>query len=74
MKTKLSKYLWVVVAASALGLLFPGCAWQIGGDKPGPTVCKPTRGQELMDLKKARDQGAITEQEYQDQRAKVMQK
>lgn len=74
MKTRLSKYLWLIVAASALGILFPGCAWQIGGDKPGNTVCKPTRGQELIDLKKARDQGAITEDEYQAQRKTVLER
>jgi hypothetical protein len=74
MKTKLSKWVCLVVAASAMGILFPGCAWQIGGDKPGTTVNKPTRGQELIDLKKARDQGAITEDEYQAQRKKVLDK
>src|SRR5689334_19970250 len=50
MKTKLTRLICLAVAAS--GLLFSGCAWQIGGDKPGNTVCKPTRGQELIDLKK----------------------
>ena len=74
MKTRLSKYLWLIVAASTLALIGPGCAWQIGGDKPGTTVYKPTRGQELVDLKKARDQGAITEEEYQAQRKKVLER
>ena len=32
----------------------------------------PTRGQELIDLKRARDQGAITEDEYQAQRRRVL--
>ena len=31
-----------------------------------------TLGQELIDLKKAKDAGVISEQEYQDQRAKLM--
>ena len=31
-----------------------------------------SRGQELMDLKTARDSGAITDQEYQSQKEKVM--
>lgn len=74
MKTRLSKYLWLIVAASALGLLGTGCAWQIGGDKRGTTVNKPTRGQELIDLKKARDQGAMTEEEYQAQRKQVLER
>ena len=74
MKTKLSKYIALVVTACALGLLLPGCAWQIGGDKRGTTVNKPTRGQELIDLKKARDQGAMTEEEYQAQRKQVLER
>ena len=74
MKTRLSKYVCLVVGVSALGLLLPGCAWQIGGDKKGTIVEQPTRGRELMDLKLARDQGAMTEEEYQSQRKKVLEK
>lgn len=74
MKTKLCRWICLMVAACTLGLLFSGCAWQIGGDKSGPTVYRPTRGQELIDLKKARDQGVITEDEYQAQRKKVLEK
>lgn len=32
----------------------------------------PTVGQQLLDLKKARDTGAITEQEYDDEKAKLL--
>lgn len=74
MKTRSSKYMWLIVAATVLGLIGPGCAWQIGGDKKGTTMCKPTRGQELLDLKKARDQGAMTEEEYQAQRKQVLER
>lgn len=68
-----SKWL-VLLAATIMGLslLGDGCAWQIGGDKKGQTIVQPTRGQELLDLKKARDQGALTEDEYQAQRNKVL--
>jgi hypothetical protein len=62
------------VAASTLGHIGSGCAWQIGGDKPATAVHKPTRGQELIDLKKARDQGAMTEDEYQAQRKHVLER
>jgi hypothetical protein len=58
-----------------------GCAWSVGGKKTEccpapPTVSKapPTRGQELIDLKKARDQGAITEEEYSSQKKKILDK
>jgi len=74
MKTRLSRFMWLIAAASALGVLGSGCAWQIGGDKPATVVCKPTRGQELIDLKKAKDQGAMTEEEYQAQRKQVLER
>lgn len=72
MKRLITRGLVLLTAAGALGLLGSGCAWQIGGDKKGPTVQQPTKGQELADLKKAKDQGAITDQEYQAQRQKVL--
>jgi len=59
------------VTLSAL-LLFTGClALQVGGgDKK--EVEKATVGQQLVDLKAARDAGAITEAEYQTQKAKLL--
>ena len=70
MKNKLSK--WSVLAVCVAGFLLSSCAWQIGGDKKGTTTVQATRGQELIDLKKARDQGAITEDEYQAERKKIL--
>ena len=32
---------------------------------------QPTLGQELLDLKKARDEGAISDQEYEEMKAKL---
>ena len=58
------------IGALALGLA--GCAWSIGGKKAGETVVVPTRGQELIDLQRALDEGAISEEEYQDQRQKIL--
>ena len=57
---------WAVLAATGaiMGLLLSGCAWSIGSDKAHTAVLEPTRGQELIDLQKAKDQGAITEEEY----------
>jgi len=74
MKRKLLTWMLVLVSANTLGFLASGCAWQVGGDKRGPCLVQPTRGQELIDLKRARDAGAITEDEYQAQRKKVMER
>lgn len=52
--------------------LLSGCAWSIGGESTAHG--QPTRGQELIDLKKALDQGAITPEQYEAQKAKIMQK
>ena len=63
----------VLAVASALILsLVAGCAWSIGGKKEGGLSAHPTQGQELIDLKKARDQGALSEDEYQAQKARIM--
>ena len=57
-------------------LLLSGCAWSIdgGGHKPGTVIKQPTRGQELIDLKTAKDQGAITGEEYQAEKKKIMER
>jgi len=51
--------------------LLTGCAWQVGGDKKVTTM-EPTTGQQLIDLQKAKDSGAITDSEYQAQKAKLL--
>jgi hypothetical protein len=51
--------------------LVTGCAWQVGGDKKVTTM-QPTTGQQLVDLQKAKDSGAITDSEYQAQKAKLL--
>jgi len=43
------------------------CVASIGNRNPGVTV-----GQQLIDLQKARDAGAITEGEYQAEKAKIL--
>ncbi len=48
-----------------LCLLSAGCICSIGGgEKCPPAQQCTTAGQELIDLKKAHDQGAITDEEY----------
>ncbi len=60
------------VALAAATTLLTGCLnLQLGGGsttRPQP----PTVGQQLIDLKKARDTGAISEAEYQAARAKLL--
>jgi PBP1b-binding outer membrane lipoprotein LpoB len=59
------------VALSAM-LLFSGClALNVGGGSK-KAVENPTVGQQLTDLKTARDTGAITDAEYQTQKAKLL--
>ena len=59
-----------VVAISALTLL-GGCAWEVGGGTKHTTI-QPTMGQQLIDLQKAKEAGAITDAEYEVQKAKLL--
>lgn len=67
-----------MVKMLAVGLLLAslcGCSWSIGGSKQGPggpTLVQPTRGQELIDLRKAHESGSITDAEYETQKARIM--
>jgi hypothetical protein len=59
------------IALSAMVLLTGCLAFQIGGgDKKEER--KASVGQQLIDLKAARDRGAITDAEYETQKAKVL--
>jgi len=49
--------------------LLCGCAWSVGEHKDHSL---PTRGQELIDLKKALDAGAISEDEFQSQKKRLL--
>ena len=59
------------VGTVAFCFLVGGCAIDLG-NKTSPANSKATVGQELIDLKRARDGGAITEEEYQAQRRKII--
>ena len=59
-----------ILALLCVGIVTSGCAIQIGNRHPeasGGTV-----GQQLMDLKKAKDNGVISEGEYEAQKAKLL--
>ena len=60
----------LALGLAGLALALSGCVIAVGneGNKPFP----PTLGQQLTDLKKARDNGAITQEEYKTQRAKLL--
>ena len=52
----------IVLGVVLLAVTLSGCA--IGSGKT--EIIKPTLGQELMELKKAKESGAISEQEYEE--------
>ena len=78
-----------VLIGLAMAALLTGCSWDVrlgGGSKTsntatrsdekptiGQQVSSPTLGQQLVDLQKAKESGAITEEEYQAQKAKLLQ-
>ena len=55
--------------AASLGL--SGCVAAIG-NRDGKASSNTTLGQQLIDLQKAKDAGAMTEAEYQTQKAKLL--
>ena len=69
-KQRIAKWMAGLAMAGVLGWLVSGCAWSIGSDRKADA--RPTKGQELVDLKKAHDQGAITDQEYQAQKDRLL--
>jgi hypothetical protein len=66
----------LVVTATGLAalLLLNGCIVLSlgGGTKTTNETPKITVGQQLLDLQKAKESGAITETEYQAQKAKIL--
>jgi hypothetical protein len=67
----MKKTLIPTVACLSALMVLTGCVFAIGsGDK-----CKtqaPTVGQQLVDLQKAKDSGAINDAEFQAQKAKIL--
>ncbi len=69
------KYLVPATLALSAILLFGGCVGGLnlgGGTKT--EVRNPTLGQQLIDLQKARDSGAITPAEYDAKKAELLTK
>jgi hypothetical protein len=61
----------IMIAVSAMTLLTGCLGLQLGPDTITKTQA-PTVGQQLVDLQKAKDAGAITDAEYQAQKAKLL--
>ncbi|MGD0261847.1 MAG: SHOCT domain-containing protein [Verrucomicrobiota bacterium] len=63
----------IMVGVSAMTLLTGCLGLQLGPDSITKSQT-PTIGQQLIDLQKAKDDGAITDTEYQAQKAKLLAK
>jgi hypothetical protein len=61
----------IMVGVSAMTLLTGCLGLQLGPDSITKSQ-NPTVGQQLIDLQKAKDAGAITDSEYQAQKAKLL--
>lgn len=55
-----------------LSLSVSGCFLGKGDDNEKTSIRATTKGQELIDLQKAWDQGIITTEEYEKQRKKIL--
>lgn len=62
--------IWVV--AAAMGVTLAGCGG--GGAEVRSEMTTVSTGQQLIDLKKALDSGAMTKKEYDREREKVLDK
>jgi hypothetical protein len=59
------------LATASMLVLLSGCVIELGtGSRT--VVQKPTIGQQLLDLQKAKDSGAITDSEFEAQKAKLL--
>lgn len=62
-------------ACVAAAVLLNGCiSFSLGGGSRSTTeTARPTVGQQLVDLQKAKDTGAISEAEFQVQKSRILQ-
>lgn len=72
MNTAFSKTLALFLVCGLLVLGAVACGG--GGAEVRSEVSTTTTGQQLMDLKKALDSGAMTQKEYDQERAKILER
>jgi hypothetical protein len=67
------KRICTALALAGLAASLSGCVIAMGNRDGWPTkVSPPTLGQQLSDLKKARDLGALSEDEYQAEKKRLL--
>jgi len=65
------KQLFIAILLVSAMTLLGGCVCAIDGGSKHPTI-QPTTGQQLIDLQKAKEAGAITDSEYQAKKEKLL--
>jgi uncharacterized membrane protein len=68
MKNKIMRVAAVLLVANAIS----GCFWFRGGDETVIQQSSPTTERELADLRAAYDRGIISEQEFNQQRDRIL--
>jgi hypothetical protein len=80
----MKKLFFPLAIGLSTAMLLTGCVLSIGGGRKanstnndahpaiGQQTVAPTTGQQLIDLQKAKDSGAITEAEYQTQKTALL--
>jgi hypothetical protein len=71
-KTIFSTVAALTISMLVTGLGLAGCGG--GGAEMNSQISTTTTGQQLLDLKKALDAGAITQEEYDKERKKILNK
>ena len=67
------KSILLSVSLGALVVSLSGCVIAMGNrDLGGPRPTQATTGQQLIDLKKAHDAGALSDAEYEEQKEKLL--
>jgi hypothetical protein len=68
----MTKHLLTACLLVCLAAILTGCVAAIGNGDTGPG--RATLGQQLVDLQKAKDAGAITDSEFQEQKERLLRK
>jgi len=74
MQNKTFRQVLTILGLAAFVGLGSGCSWSIGDGRGHVATNQPTKGQELLDLKKAHDSGALNDAEYEAQRNHILSK